>query len=105
MIPALKHFFFSKLGFDGYYVAIAFVLLGWEFGWQKFRFAWLGIPVVIHYVWLSMAPYGYLGFRLTTLGCVMAASLSYIFGRVARHIFGGGAKLSLKMFRLALRGG
>jgi len=93
----------SVLGYDGLGVAVVFLLLGWEFGWQRIRYLWLCIPVLIHYFFLSATPYGELGFRLTTFGCVMAASLAYIFGRVGRRIFGGGAKLSLQLFGYLLK--
>jgi len=91
-----------RLHFDGYGIAIVFLLLGWEFGWQKVRYFWLCIPFLIHSFFLSATPYGDLGFRLTTFGCVMAATFTYILGRVGRKIFGGGAKLSFHIFRRIL---
>ncbi len=91
-----------RLHCDGYGIAVVFLLLGWELGWQKARYLWLCIPFLIHYVFLSATPYGDLGFRLTTFGCVVAATFAYIFGRVGRKIFGGGANLSLRIVRRIL---
>lgn len=91
-----------RLGYDCVVVAVVFLLLGWELGWQEIRYFWLSVPLLIHYFYVSATPSRDLGFRMT-FDCVMLASLTYILGRAGRKIFGGGAKLSRKIFRHILK--